>query len=146
MIRTDIGDKYVIEAMENMNLSLGGEQSGHIILSTYTTTGDGVLTAIKLTEIAKECKKSLSELFDAKLYPQENRTYITKDRLRIINNESLSQEIKSMQNKLPLSARILVRASGTEPKIRIMVETTSEEDAVKYADELLSFMKKIDKH
>lgn len=146
MIRTDIGDKYVIEAMENMNLSLGGEQSGHIILSTYTTTGDGVLTAIKLTEIVKEYKKSLSELFDAKLYPQENRTYITNDRLRIINNESLSQEIKSMQNKLPLSARILVRASGTEPKIRIMVETTSEEDAVKYADELLSFMKKIDKH
>ncbi len=146
MVRTDIGDKYVIEAMENMNLSLGGEQSGHIILSSYATTGDGVLTAIKLSEIIKESGKNLNELFDAKLYPQENRTYKTSDKLRIINNELLAQEIKSIQNKLPLSARILVRASGTEPKIRIMVETTSEDDAIKYADELLSIMKKIDNH
>ena len=146
MIRTDIGDKYVIEAMENMNLSLGGEQSGHIILSSYASTGDGVLAAIKLSEIIKESGKSLNELFDAKLYPQENRTYRTNDKLRIINNEILSQEIKNIQNKLPLSARILVRASGTEPKIRVMVETTSENDAIKYADELISVMKKIDNH
>ncbi len=145
MIRTDIGDKYVIEAMENMNLSLGGEQSGHIILSQYATTGDGVLTAIKLTEIIKETGKSLTELFDAKLYPQENRTYVTGDRMRIINSEIVSSAVDSVLKNISLGGRVMVRASGTEPKIRIMVECADEKECRKYADELLKVMQTFEK-
>lgn len=146
MVRTDIGDKYVIEAMQNMNLSLGGEQSGHIILSQYATTGDGVLTAIKLCEIIKKEGASLSELFDAKLYPQVNVTFKTSDKLRIINNELIKEASNEILGKLPISARVLIRASGTEPKIRIMVESTREDDCVKYANELLDLMKNIENH
>ena len=144
MVRTDIGDKYVIEAMRNMNLSLGGEQSGHIILSQYATTGDGVLAAIKLCEIIKKEGSTLSDLFDAKLYPQVNITFTTKDKLRIINSELIKETTNEILSKLPISARVLVRASGTEPKIRIMVESTRGDDCLKYANELLDLMKNID--
>lgn len=146
MVRTDIGDKYVIEAMQNMNLSLGGEQSGHIILSQYATTGDGILTAIKLCEILVREKTTLSGLFDAKLYPQVNLTFSTSDKLRIVNSEIIKQTTNDMLSRLPISARILVRASGTEPKIRIMVESTREDDCRDCASHLLQIMRNIENY
>lgn len=123
LIRSDIGDKYVIEKIEQNSLSLGGEKSGHIILRDFSTTGDGVLTALKLTEILKETKKSLKELFDVELYPQVNLDVVVKDKIKIINSEKLSKIVDEQEKFLGEDSRIMVRVSGTEPKIRVMVET-----------------------
>lgn len=139
LIRTDIGDKYVIDAMEKMNLVLGGEQSGHIIIRTHATTGDGILTALCLSDIIAKTGKSLSSLFDAKLMPQVNINLVVKDKIKIINNEQLINLISHLSN----DSRILVRASGTENKIRIMVENTSASKAKSYAKQLKNMILQI---
>jgi len=143
LIRTDIGDKYVIEAMEKMNLTLGGEQSGHIIIKSHAQTGDGILTSLKICEILQNTQKSLSELFDAKLIPQCNINLSVKDKIKIINNESLKDTINQMLCKHSPSIRILLRASGTEDKIRIMVEHPDQEKANSLAKELKELVEKI---
>lgn len=143
LIRTDIGDKYVIEAMEKMNLSLGGEQSGHIILRSYLPTGDGVLSALKICEIIKEEGTPLSRLCDAKLLYQMNKSLVVSDKLKVLNNEYLTQRISQIYSLLAPAGRVLVRASGTEPKIRIMVEHKDEAVAKKYIDEIEKIILKI---
>lgn len=143
LIRTDIGDKYVIEAMEKMNLSLGGEQSGHIIIKPFLPTGDGVLSALQIAGIMKTKNKSLSELFDAKLLPQINKNIVVEDKLKVLNNEKLSQSVLQISNEIAPVGRILVRASGTEPKIRVMIEHPDEEKAKRYVVELEKIIKQI---
>lgn len=144
LIRTDIGDKYVSQKIEQNKLSLGGEKSGHIIVRDFTTTGDGLLTAVKLAEICKTLNKSLGELADIKLYEQVNLDYVTNDKMRIINSELLTRAIEE-QKKLNADARIMVRVSGTEPKVRIMVESASLETATKSATAIEKVIKEIDK-
>jgi len=136
LIRTDIGDKYVIEAMEKMNLVLGGEQSGHIIIKENSKTGDGILTALKTCEIIKETGKSLDELFDVKLIPQQNINIEVRDKIKVINNEKLKDLISDISNKIAPAGRIMVRASGTEEKIRVMVEYTDDNKAKEYLTEI----------
>lgn len=143
LIRTDIGDKYVIEAMENMNLSLGGEQSGHIIIRNYLNTGDGILTALQLSKAMFKTHSSLSQLFDAELLPQANMDVVVKDKIKVINNEKLRDLTSAICNKISPNGRVLVRASGTESKIRIMVEHQNLSKAKKYAKEIKSFVLKI---
>jgi len=132
LIRTDVGDKYVIEAMEKMNLNLGGEQSGHIIIKNYAQTGDGILTAIKLCEVVAQN----NFVFDAKLVPQANIDVLVKDKLKVINNENLKNLITKISNNLEPFGRVLVRASGTEDKIRIMVEAPNVDQAQSLALEI----------
>lgn len=139
LIRTDVGDKYVIEAMEKMNLTLGGEQSGHIIMKNLLPTGDGVLSALRVASVMKEKNKSLSELFDAKLLTQKNKNIVVKDKLKVLNNENLSQKILQISNEIAPAGRVLVRASGTEPKIRLMIEHPDE----KKAEQCLAELEKI---
>ena len=136
LIRTDVGDKYVIEAMEKMNLTLGGEQSGHIIMKNLLPTGDGVLSALRVASVMKEKSKTLSELFDAKLLTQKNKNIVVKDKLKVLNNENLSQKILQISNEIAPAGRVLVRASGTEPKIRLMIEHPDEKKAEQYLAEL----------
>ena len=143
LIRTDIGDKYVIDAMEKMNLSLGGEQSGHIIIKPFLPTGDGVLSALQIAGIMKTKNKSLSELFDAKLLPQINKNILVEDKLKVLNNEKLSQSVLQISNEIAPVGRIFVRASGTEPKIRVMIEHPDEEKAKRYVVELEKIIKQI---
>ncbi len=143
LIRTDIGDKYVIEAMEKMNLSLGGEQSGHIIIKPYAQTGDGILTSLKICEILKQTGKNLDELFDAPIIPQININLDVKDKLKILNNESLTKLTTQISNEIAPAGRILIRASGTEEKIRIMVEHPSKEQALMYAEKIEAFIMQI---
>lgn len=142
--RTDIGDKYVIAKIDEKKLSLGGEKSGHIIIRDYTTTGDGILTAVKLAEIIKTAKTKASTLSRVKLYPQCNRDVIVSDKIKIINSENLKKEIDSQQNMLGHDARIMVRISGTEPKIRIMVECKNFKFANESALALEKTIKQID--
>lgn len=143
LIRTDIGDKYVIEAMEKMNLTLGGEQSGHIIIKSYAQTGDGILTALKICEIIKKTGKSLDELFDAHLIPQCNMNLIVKDKIKIMNNENMTNLINEIANKISPAGRVMVRASGTEEKIRIMVEHPDIKLAEDFTGQIKDLIEKI---
>lgn len=115
-IRTDIGDKYVLAKLVEKNLSLGGEQSGHIILKDLSTTGDGILSAIAVATLLKKSGKKCSELFDIELYPQTNINVVVSDKLRVINNEEFATCVAKMQNDLEGKGRLMVRASGTEDR------------------------------
>ena len=97
--RTDIGDKYVLEKLNKDNLNLGGEKSGHIILRDYATTGDGVLTAIKISEMVCKLNTPLSKLAKVNLYPQCNIDCVVSDKMRVINSEILTNAINILKNK-----------------------------------------------
>jgi len=113
--------------MKKYNLELGGEQSGHIIIRKYMRTGDGILTAVQLANCALIEKKQASEITCAEKYPQYNINIQVKDKLRTLGSEVLANAILVVQQELAGSGRVLVRASGTEPKIRIMVESEDYE-------------------
>ena len=131
--------------MEEEELSLGGEKSGHVIFREFATTGDGVLTGIKIAEMIKRTNKSLSELIKANLYPQVNIDCIVSDKVHIINSEKLTTEINKQEKILGDASRIMVRVSGTEPKIRIMVEAQDAELAKVSAKEIERVVFEIDK-
>lgn len=142
LTRVNIGDKFVIAKMIENNLSIGGEQSGHIILKEYASTGDGILTALQMAAVAKKCNKKLSEMFDATLYPQVNLNVKVKDKLAILNNETVFAELNKATTTLGNDGRVMLRASGTEPKIRIMVECLDGELANKLAKNIENKVKK----
>ena len=143
--RTDIGDKYVLEKLNKDNLNLGGEKSGHIILRDYATTGDGVLTAIKISEMVCKLNTPLSKLAKVNLYPQCNIDCVVSDKMRVINSEILTNAINKEEAKLGNDSRIMVRVSGTESKVRIMVEALDNDSAQKSATYLSEIVAKIDK-
>ena len=144
MIRTDIGDKYVLAKLLENNLSLGGEQSGHIILKDIATTGDGILTAIIVANMVINEKRSMSEILEVDLYPQTNKNVIVGDKFRIMNNEELLKEIVRYNTELEGKGRLMIRASGTEPKIRVMVESKDKNLNEKIANSMVSLIKNID--
>ena len=146
LIRTDIGDKYVIAKIEEEMLSLGGEKSGHIIFRDLATTGDGILAGVKLAELVKTSGKKLSELCDSILYPQINIDCVVKDKMRIINSEELQQVINKNEKLLGEDYRIMVRVSGTESKIRIMVEGKDEKQCKTSALEIEKAVKEINEN
>ena len=125
-------------------MSLGGEQSGHVILSDIASTGDGILTAIILANIVVEENIEFSSLFDVKLYPQTNINVVVKDKLRIVNSEDIAKLVSKYNFELKDKGRVMVRASGTEPKIRIMVESEEQEINIKIANDIASLVNKID--
>ena len=117
LARTDIGDKYVAEYMRKSGAAVGGEQSGHIILSEYSTTGDGILTSVKLAELIAQAP--LSELAEVKLLPQYNLSVRVADKVRVLGNEEVRAAAARESEKVD---RLVMRASGTEPVIRIFAE------------------------
>jgi len=143
LIRTDIGDKYVLAKLVEQNLSIGGEQSGHIILKDLATTGDGILTAIFVANMIVEKNIKASKAFDFTLYPQSNKDVVVEDKFRIMNNEELSRATTEYNLALKGKGRIMIRASGTEPKIRIMVESKDGKVNEEIATKLVELIKKI---
>lgn len=141
LVRADIGDKYVLEQMLKDGSPLGAEQSGHIILGKRTTTGDGILASLVIAQIMADSGKTLSELDEAKGYAQVNINVPVTDKLRIINSEAVTHEIGKVYEELAGQGRVLLRASGTEPKIRIMVECKSESKAKTLAKRLENLLK-----
>jgi phosphoglucosamine mutase len=126
-IQTAVGDKYVYEAMNSAGYSLGGEQSGHIILRPYASTGDGILTAISLMEVMMERKLPLSRLSaDLRLYPQEHRNVRTQNKAAFTANATLLAALETAKQSLGERGRVLIRPSGTEPVVRLMVEAQDE--------------------
>lgn len=125
--QTTVGDRFVYECMQENDYCLGGEQSGHIIIKKYATTGDGILTAIMLTEELCDLKLPLSKLTEPiTLYPQLTKSLKVKDKAAAVNDERVLSAVKSAENIINGKGRVLLRQSGTEPVIRIMVEAESE--------------------
>ena len=138
---TKVGDRFVYERMQELGANLGGEQSGHIILKKYATTGDGIITAIMILEEIMDTGCSLSELTKGlTVYPQISRSIRVKSKEAAISNPDLARLIARIkENNLP-RGRLLVRASGTEPAIRIMAEDANEENCKKCIDEMIAFL------
>lgn len=127
-LQTKVGDKYVSEEIQKDGYSIGGEQSGHIILSKYATTGDGILTSLKLIEVMVKEKVSLSLLTkELKIYPQLLENIRVKDKNTVLEDEDINKVIKEVEDRLSNKGRILVRPSGTEPLIRVMVEAENDQ-------------------
>ena len=133
--KTKVGDKYVYEYMMQHGCRLGGEQSGHIIFSKYASTGDGILTSLKIMEVMMAKKKPLSELHaDLTIYPQVLKNVRVTDKRAAQDDEDVQAAVAEVAKKLGDSGRILVRESGTEPLVRVMVEAESEEACQEYVD------------
>ena len=133
--KTKVGDKYVYEYMMQHGCRLGGEQSGHIIFSKYASTGDGILTSLKIMEVMMAKKKPLSELHaDLTIYPQVLKNVRVTDKRTAQDDEDVQAAVAEVTKKLGNSGRILVRESGTEPLVRVMVEAESEEACQEYVD------------
>lgn len=143
VVTADVGDRYVMEKMREESHVLGGEQSGHVIFLNYSTSGDGMLTAIQLVNIMKETGKSLSELASGmKVYPQVLKNIQVVDKENALRHPVVLEEITRVNNELDGSGRVLVRPSGTEPLIRVMVEAETEEACQKYVDELIDVLER----
>ena len=133
--QTKVGDRFVYDCMQNNDYSLGGESSGHIILKKYATTGDGLLTALMLTEEVCDTKLNLSKLHeDVKFYPQVLKNLHVKDKSAVMNDSIIKNKIKELEQEINGKGRILLRESGTEPVIRIMVECENEENCARYTE------------
>ena len=140
--KTAVGDKYVYEYMTEHGCRLGGEQSGHIIFSKYASTGDGILTSLKLMEVMLAKKKPMSELArDLTIYPQVLKNVRVKDKAAAQKDEKVQAAVAEVAEKLGDSGRILVRESGTEPVIRVMVEAESEAICHEYVDSVICVLK-----
>ena len=143
LIRTDIGDKYVLAKLLEKNLSLGGEQSGHVIIKDKATTGDGILTAIIVANMVINEKTTMSKALSIELYPQVNKNVVVEDKFRIMNSEELIKEVSKYNSELNGLGRLMIRASGTEPKIRVMVESKDRALNEDIANSIVSMIKRI---
>lgn len=140
--KTAVGDKYVYENMVKNNYSLGGEQSGHIIFSKHATTGDGILTSLMIMEVMLEKKMSLGKLVEpVTIYPQLLKNVRVVDKKTARENEAVNQAVNAVAEELGDDGRILVRESGTEPVIRVMVEAVTDELCEKYVNQVIEVIR-----
>lgn len=140
--KTAVGDKYVYEYMQQNGCRIGGEQSGHIIFSKYASTGDGILTSLKMMEVMLARKQKLSELCDGlTIYPQVLENVRVADKAVALANPDVQAAIEQVTAELGDTGRILVRESGTEPVIRVMVEAEREDICRKYVDMVVQKLK-----
>ncbi|MFO3715799.1 phosphoglucosamine mutase [Anaerococcus cruorum] len=142
-VKTKVGDKYVHQSMEENDYEIGGEQSGHVIFRKYAKTGDGILTSLRIMEAMIEQKSDLKSLTrDLKIYPQTMSNVRVKDKEATLNNEAVNEKINEITNKLADTGRVLVRASGTEPVIRVMVEAETDEIAKDSCEKIVDVINK----
>ncbi len=137
MIETKVGDRYVLEEIRAGGYTLGGEQSGHVIFSQYATTGDGILTGLKIGAEVARTKKTLAELATAmKVYPQVLINVKGVDKTKVDSNAAVQASVAEAEADLHGSGRVLLRASGTEPLVRVMVEAADEGTAQSWAERI----------
>ena len=141
--KTAVGDRFVWECMSKHGYSLGGEQSGHIIFADNATTGDGILTSLKTMQVLKKNGKRASELFaDCTMYPQSLKNVRVEDKRAAVENAEVRKAVQAVEKALGDTGRVLLRESGTEPVVRVMVEASTSEECEKYCDEIINVMKK----
>jgi phosphoglucosamine mutase len=144
-VATKVGDRYVLEEMLKHGYTFGGEQSGHIIMLDYASTGDGLLSAIQLASVIKKSGKKLSDLAaDMPKFPQllENMRVIDKEAIQ--KNPEVLAKIAEVEAEMAGNGRVLVRASGTEQLLRVMVEAETDELCKKYVSSIVEVAKKVD--
>lgn len=142
--KTSVGDRYVMEEMRSGGYNLGGEQSGHIIFLDYNTTGDGMLTAIQLVNVMKETGKPLSELADEMaVFPQVLKNVSVINKHEVLSHPQIQSEVEAVEHELGDNGRVLVRPSGTESLVRVMVEAPTEEECEKSADRVVNMIKRV---
>ena len=141
-VKTAVGDKYVYENMAATGNCLGGEQSGHIIFSKHATTGDGILTSLKVMEVVLEKKQPLDKLAsEVEIYPQVLKNVRVKDKKEAQDDGAVQAEVARVAESLGTDGRILLRQSGTEPVVRVMVEAPALDLCEKYVDQVIDVMK-----
>lgn len=141
-VQTAVGDRYVVEEMKNNGYNLGGEQSGHIVFLDYNTTGDGLLTGLQLVNIMKLTGKKLSELAsEMTVYPQELVNVRVTDKHAVKENAKVAAIIAEVEAEMAGNGRVLVRPSGTEPLVRVMVEASTEEACSQYVNRIADVVK-----
>ena len=142
-LRTDVGDKYVIRALRERSWVLGGEPSGHIICLDKTTTGDALIASVKLLESLKDIDFDISKaLEDFTKFPQQLISFEVNDLHKILTNSKVRSEISKLERKLGNEGRVLIRPSGTEELLRVMVEASTKELADELAKDLSEFIRK----
>ena len=142
--KTAVGDKYVYEYMAKNGCRIGGEQSGHIIFSKYASTGDGILTSLKMMEVMLTKKMPMSKLGEPlKIYPQVLENVRVTDKKAAQDDEAVQAAVKAVAEALGDTGRILVRESGTEPVVRVMVEAPDHDTCQKYVDEVVNVVCKM---
>ena len=140
--QTNVGDKYVYENMREFGHLIGGEESGHIIFSKYATTGDGMMTAIKVMQVMLDSGLSLSKLAEpVQFFPQLLKNVRVKDKNAVMNDPEILKAVERVTAELGDNGRLLLRKSGTEPVIRVMVEAFEEELCTKYVDQMVEMLK-----
>ncbi len=140
--KTAVGDKYVYENMSQYGHCLGGEQSGHIIFSKHATTGDGILTSLKVMEVMLEKKEALSKLAsEVEIYPQVLKNVRVHDKQTAQDDPKVQEAVRQVTDALGSDGRILLRQSGTEPVVRVMVEAGTKELCEQYVDQVIQVMK-----
>lgn len=142
LVETKVGDRYVLEALAEHGLSLGGEQSGHLIMSDHATTGDGILTGLQLAAEMARTGKTLEELASVMtVFPQVLENVRGVDRTRLEGHDGIAAAVAEVEAELGDSGRVLLRASGTEPMVRVMVEAADDATARAMADRLAAVVK-----
>jgi phosphoglucosamine mutase len=145
LVRTQVGDRYVVEEMLRNNYNFGGEQSGHLIFLKHNTTGDGILAALQLLVSMKKTEKPLSELSRImERFPQVLKNVTTRKKIGLDQIAGFTEKVNVFEKELGTKGRILVRPSGTEPVIRVMVEGENEDQIEHIADELCEVISKAD--
>ena len=142
-IQTTVGDRFVYEAMQEQGFGIGGEQSGHIILRKYATTGDGLLTAIMVMERMVESKLPLSKLAEPVImYPQVTRNIPVPDKNAVLGHPAVKEKLAECNARLGGNGRMLLRSSGTEPVVRVMVEAANETTCEALVAEMVDLIKR----
>lgn len=141
-LQTAVGDRYVVEEMKKHNYTLGGEQSGHLIFLDHSTTGDGMLSGVQLAEIVKTTGRKLSELAaEMPVYPQKLVNIRVTDKKEAMNGERVLATIQEAEAEMAGNGRILVRASGTEPLVRVMAEAPTAEECDRYVERIAQIVR-----
>ncbi|MDE0583890.1 phosphoglucosamine mutase, partial [Planococcus sp. A6] len=141
-VKTAVGDRYVVEEMKKNEYNLGGEQSGHIIFLDYNTTGDGLLSGLQLVNIMKITGKKLSELAnEMTIFPQKLVNIRVTDKHGVTDNALVAEKIAEVERDMDGDGRVLVRPSGTEPLVRVMVEAPSAEACEEYVERIAAVVR-----
>jgi phosphoglucosamine mutase len=141
LVRTDVGDRYVLEEMQRSGANFGGEQSGHILFLDDATTGDGMLTAVKMASLISIAGPLESLVADLKIYPQRIVNVKVRSKPALDSLPEVAGALTNAESKLGKSGRVVLRYSGTEPVARVMVEAEREEDVARWTETLASALR-----
>ncbi|EHR37182.1 phosphoglucosamine mutase [Facklamia languida] len=143
-LETQVGDRYVVEKMRDQGLTIGGEQSGHIVFLDLNTTGDGLLSALQLMAVMQETKQSLSQLASqVTTYPQKLVNVRVHDKATVLDEPEVQAAIQAVEDQMQGKGRVLVRPSGTEPLLRVMAEAETEELVAQYVDQIAQVIQRV---